>query len=110
MMRHMANEWGIHGIRCNSLAPGPIGDTEGYRRLGGFMSEAQQKKYKREAIPLGRLGTREEMANAALFLCSDAAAYTTGVVLIADGGSWFRTPKAPMPAAGFGSGKPKSKL
>lgn len=48
-------------------------------------------------IPLGRLGTRIEVANGSLFLVSEAAAYITGTVLVSDGGHWL-TSYAPLNA------------
>lgn len=40
-------------------------------------------------IPLGRMGTRKDMANTVLYTVSDAASYVTGTVIVADGGSWM---------------------
>lgn len=57
LTRHLANEWGPN-IRVNSLAPGPIEDTEGYRKLGGFMPQEYQDRYRR-MIPLRRMGRRK---------------------------------------------------
>ena len=63
--------------------------------LGGFMmrdkkvsKEVTQKKYN-QAIPLQRFGTKKEIADACVFLCSDAASYITGEMLVVDGGSWL---------------------
>lgn len=85
MIRHLAVEWGAAGIRVNAIAPGPIGDTEGMRRLapGGFADKLAK------SVPLRRLGEILDIANAALFLASDAASYVTGAVLVVDGGSWL---------------------
>lgn len=82
MMRDLALEWGRHGIRCNSIAPGPIDGTEGVKRLvpDGMRPELER------AIPLGRFGTVEEMGQVAVFLASPLASYVTGTVLVADGG------------------------
>ncbi len=82
MMRNMALEWGPHGIRCNSLAPGPIKVTEGMKRLAPPGSEGHIA----QAIPLQRLGTPEDMGEAAAFLASPLASYVTGTTLMADGG------------------------
>ncbi len=83
LTRTLAMEWGPLGVRVNSLAPGPIEDTEGMRRL----SPSDEVKARVAAeIPLGRYGTREEMGELALFLCTPAARYITGHVLHADGG------------------------
>jgi NAD(P)-dependent dehydrogenase (short-subunit alcohol dehydrogenase family) len=47
-----------------------------------------------EHCPLGRLATIEEVASAAIFLCSDASAFITGVTLVIDGGLWLRSARA----------------
>lgn len=82
LTRTLALEWGSAGIRINSIAPGPIADTEGMRRLAPTEQIATQ--YKR-TVPLGRFGAASEIGDAALFLSSDAAAYISGVVLPVDG-------------------------
>jgi NAD(P)-dependent dehydrogenase (short-subunit alcohol dehydrogenase family) len=82
MMKNLALEWGKHGIRCNSIVPGPIAGTEGMKRLGGDLPAAAAKM----GIPLGRFGTTEEIGHAAAFLASPLAAYVTGTVLVVDGG------------------------
>lgn len=81
--RVLAMEWGPAGIRVNSLAPGPIAGTEGMARLAP--DEAAHARVA-SMIPLGRFGSTEEMAEIALFLCSPAASFITGSVLVADGG------------------------
>jgi len=85
MTRHLAFEWGPSGVRVNALAPGPIGDTEGMKRL---LPEAMKEKL-RKRIPLQRFGTTGDVADAALFLAGPAAAYVTGSVLVVDGGAWM---------------------
>ncbi len=84
LMRNLALEWGRFGIRCNSVAPGPIEGTEGMRRLAPT-DEASLKRL-RAAIPLGRFGTVEDIGKAAVFLASPLAAYVTGTLLVVDGG------------------------
>ena len=84
LMRNLALEWGRFGIRCNSVAPGPIEGTEGMRRLAPN-DEAFHKRL-RAAIPLGRCGTVEDIGRAAVFLASPLAAYITGTLLVVDGG------------------------
>lgn len=86
MTRHLAVEWGPSGVRVNTVAPGPISGTEGYRRLGGTHAEAAGAFH---SIPLQRAGNKTEMAHAVLFLASRAASYVTGAVLVADGGAWL---------------------
>jgi 2,4-dienoyl-CoA reductase [(3E)-enoyl-CoA-producing], peroxisomal len=86
--RNLAVEWGQFGIRACGIAPGPIAETEGMRRLapGGIAERA------RAAIPAGRFGHIDEIAAAAVFLRSPAAAYITGHVLVVDGGQCIATP------------------
>jgi 2,4-dienoyl-CoA reductase [(3E)-enoyl-CoA-producing], peroxisomal len=83
--RNLSVEWGPHGIRVNGIAPGPIEDTEGMRRL--LPEPLKEKLTKR--IPLQRFGRIADIENAALFLCSDAASYINGVTLVVDGGQWL---------------------
>ncbi|MBI1783521.1 SDR family oxidoreductase, partial [Candidatus Sumerlaeota bacterium] len=82
LMKNLALEWGRHGIRSNSIAPGPIEDTEGMRRLapGGI-----DDKLKR-AIPLGCYGTVDDIGQTAVFLASPLAGYITGTLIVVDGG------------------------
>ena len=83
--RNLSVEWGRHGIRVNGIAPGPIEDTEGMKRL--LMPELKEKLTRK--IPLGRFGRIADIETAALFLASDAASYINGVTLVVDGGSWL---------------------
>ncbi|RMH42464.1 MAG: SDR family oxidoreductase [Deltaproteobacteria bacterium] len=82
LTRNLAVEWGPFGIRANAIAPGPIGDTEGMRRLapGDIGAKVERR------VPLRRLGRIDDVANAAVFLASPAAAYINGAVLVVDGG------------------------
>ncbi len=86
--RNLACEWGEHGIRVCAIAPGAIGDTEGMRRLAPMGAD---KKIAAE-VPLRRLGSIQDIANAAVFLSSSAASYITGEVLVVDGGAWLIKP------------------
>ena len=99
--RNLAVEWGRFGIRACGLAPGPIGDTEGMKRLApaklegpGFTpgpgNDLADKA--KAAIPAARFGTIDEIAAAAVYLRSPAAAYITGHVLVVDGGHCVATP------------------
>ena len=83
--RNLSVEWGRHGIRVNGIAPGPIEDTEGMKRL---VPDEVKAKIARK-IPIGRFGKISDIENAALFLCSDAANYINGVTLVVDGGHWL---------------------
>ncbi|MEZ5424925.1 MAG: SDR family oxidoreductase [Pyrinomonadaceae bacterium] len=80
--RNLSVEWGHYGIRVNGIAPGPIEDTEGMKRL--LKPEFKEMAIKK--IPLHRFGRIEDIEKAALFLCSDAASYINGVTLVVDGG------------------------
>lgn len=86
MTRHLAVEWGPSGVRVNTVAPGPISGTEGFRRLGGPRGEAAGAF---QSIPLQRAGNKTEMAHCVLFLSSKASSYVTGTIVVADGGAWL---------------------
>jgi len=84
MTRTLAVEWGRkYGIRVNAIAPGPIERTGGAERL--WVSEEAAKRTL-ESVPLGRLGTPEEIAGLACYLLSDEASYINGAVMTMDGG------------------------
>lgn len=83
LIRSLAIEWGPDGILCNTIAPGPIGGTEGVKRL---YEATGQTGAQSSGLPLGRLGRAEDVAQAALYLCSDAAGFVTGTDLVVDGG------------------------
>lgn len=89
LTRNLAVEWGRYGIRVNAIAPGPIEDTEGMRRL---VPEPVKERL-RQNVPLGRFGLIEDIEKAAVFLCSGAASFINGVVLIVDGGQWLSSNK-----------------
>ena len=83
MMKNLAIEWGRHGIRTNSIVPGPIEGTEGMRRL----STPENDRRYQQAIPLRSYGQTDDIGQAAVFLASPLAKYVTGTVLVVDGGS-----------------------
>lgn len=83
LVKTLAVEWGPLGVRVNAIIPGPIADTEGMARLAPN-PEAMAKSAK--STPMQRLGTKDEVADLALFLCSEAAAYITGAIIPCDGG------------------------
>ncbi|MGO1121070.1 SDR family oxidoreductase [Rhodovibrionaceae bacterium A322] len=86
--RSLALEWGADGIRINSVAPGPIANSGGMDRL--YATE-DQLAAKIASVPLGRLGSHEDIGNVCQFLSSDMASYITGVLLPTDGGSGLNT-------------------
>lgn len=76
-------EWGLEGIRINSVIPGPIDGTEGMSRLApNEMARDAVKK----SVPLKRMGSTNDIANACLFLSSDYASYISGAIIPVDGG------------------------
>ncbi len=100
--RTLALEWGPMGVRVNSIAPGAVDDTEGMKRLA---PTPKAREFVTKMIPLGRFGQKDEIANLALFLSSDAAEFITGTVMVCDGGQALATPFSSM--LGMAAGKPK---
>jgi NAD(P)-dependent dehydrogenase (short-subunit alcohol dehydrogenase family) len=91
LIKTLAIEWGPAGVRCNCITPGPTDDTEGMRRLAPT-PEARERSA--QGVPLRRFGTKDELADLALFLCSDAAAYITGGIYLCDGGMSLSRPSS----------------
>ena len=83
LTRTLAIEWGVDGIRVNSIVPGPIAETEGFDRLAPSKA---LKSMIADSVPLKRNGQKQDIANAALFLASNMASYITGTILPVDGG------------------------
>jgi len=83
LTKALARELGSRNIRVNAVSPGFI-DTDMTSKIS-----ADMRKRLLESIPLGRLGTADEVAQSVLFLASDAAAYTTGEVLKVNGGMYM---------------------
>jgi peroxisomal 2,4-dienoyl-CoA reductase len=85
LTRGLAVEWGPAGIRVNGVAPGPIADTPGMAKLapGAVLDQMARR------IPLQRLGTADDIANAVLFLASPAASWISGAILVVDGAQWL---------------------
>jgi len=83
LTRTLALSLAPHGIRVNAIAPGMI-DTP--LSSAYLQSKPGARARYEQRIPLRRLGTPDDCASAAVFLCSDAAAYLTGEILVVDGG------------------------
>lgn len=86
MTRSLAVEWGHAGIRLNAIAPGPIPTEGAFSRL---MAGPGAQKIALDRIPSGRFGTKEEIANLAIFLLSDLCPWQTGDCVTMDGGEWL---------------------
>lgn len=87
-------EEGPHGVRSNVIAPGPIAGTEGEDRLSPKDPDGQSYW----PLPTGRKGDSRDIANAAVFLFSDAASFISGQILVVDGASeHLRGPMLPYP-------------
>jgi NAD(P)-dependent dehydrogenase (short-subunit alcohol dehydrogenase family) len=82
LTKSLAVQYARQGIRANAICPGPI-ETPLLRTL--WTSEEERNK-RLNRIPLGRFGTPEDIVYLALYLASDEASWTTGSVLVADGG------------------------
>ncbi|KAK4927850.1 peroxisomal 2 4-dienoyl-CoA reductase sps19, partial [Elasticomyces elasticus] len=80
----MAIEYGPFGLTSNVIAPGPIGGTEGMERLAKRESVAEQVR----SVPLGRWGHVKEIADATVWLFSDAGNFVNGAAVVVDGGAW----------------------
>ena len=84
LMRWMAKAGAPHGVYANTLAPGPVETAMWARVTGATGAPAAQA-----TVPLGRYGTAEDIAQAALFLCSPASNWITGTSLDISGGMWM---------------------
>jgi meso-butanediol dehydrogenase/(S,S)-butanediol dehydrogenase/diacetyl reductase len=81
--RQIAIDYGPRGVRCNSVCPGP---TLSPRVRGYFESNKVSGEATRKMVPLGRFGECSEIANAIVFLASDAASFFNGASVVVDGG------------------------
>lgn len=89
LTRAAAIEWGPDGVRVNVVAPGAMSGTEGVQRIAG------DDQHRTTQNPLRRPGSTTEVAEAVLFLASDAASYVTGATLVVDGGGWLTASGVP---------------
>jgi NAD(P)-dependent dehydrogenase (short-subunit alcohol dehydrogenase family) len=82
LSRQLAVEWGPHGVRSNVVSPGlvrtPMSES--------FYQDPDVLRRREAAIPLGRIGSPDDMAQVVLFLASDRAGFVTGQEIIVDGG------------------------
>ncbi len=83
LTKTLAMEWGPIGVRVNSVTPGPVDNTEGMARLAPTEAAREQTT---KSVPLRRFAEVHEMGEMTLFLCSPAASYVNGCILVADGG------------------------
>jgi peroxisomal 2,4-dienoyl-CoA reductase len=105
LTRTLALEWARDRVRVNAIAPGPI-PTEGVRKAftppptadgvpDVFAVERAMESYAKTAIPLGRWGSPSDIGAMVAYLCSPAASWITGAIMVVDGGEWLA--KAPGP-------------
>ena len=92
LSKSLSNEVAKDGITVNVIAPGRISteriehtDKANAERTGKSLEEVRAASL--AAIPMGRMGTPQELANVAVFLCSEKASYLTGQLILVDGGS-----------------------
>ena len=78
----------------NGVAPGPIADTPGMAKLSGGMDPSALDAAMTDAVPIGRAGTKQEVANACLFLLTNE--FVSGSDVVVDGGNWLMKPQ-PVP-------------
>ena len=82
LTRSLANEWAKNGVRTNAIAPGFIPTDINRKMIEG----TDRGRRILECTPMGRFGTSDELAGAAIYLASDAASFVNGHTLIVDGG------------------------
>jgi 2-keto-3-deoxy-L-fuconate dehydrogenase len=91
LTKAVAADFVTRGIRCNAICPGTVDSPSLAQRISaqaraGGKTEAEVRDQFVGRQPMGRLGTADEIAALAVYLASDEAAFTTGSVVIADGG------------------------
>ncbi|MEJ6011083.1 SDR family oxidoreductase [Novosphingobium aquae] len=101
LVRQLSLEWGPDGIRCNTVSPGP---TYTPMTQAGY-ADPDRRAAREAMIPLRKLGTAEDVANAILFLIGPQASHITGIDMLVDGGMSNNL----MPATGGGTGQKASK-
>lgn len=113
MTMSLAVEWARYGIRLNALAPGPIPTDYAWEMLNPT-EKSSVGATQADAIPMGRTGTIDELANLTIFLLSDACDYLTGQTIAMDGGQMLAGPGTfagltSMTADDWAAAKEKSK-
>ncbi|POR33314.1 Peroxisomal 2,4-dienoyl-CoA reductase, partial [Tolypocladium paradoxum] len=88
LMASVALEYGPRGVQSNVIAPGAIAGTEGAARL--MSSEEEAVRAYEAGIPSGRIGTVRDVADATVYLLSEAGTYVNGQVIAVDGAAWRR--------------------
>ncbi len=99
LSRQLAVEWGVHGIRSNVVNPGLIVTPMSQ----AFYDQPGVTQRRSQAVPVGRVGAPEDIAQAVVFLASDRAAYINGQEIAVDGG-FTRMLMSLIPRAGYESG------
>jgi peroxisomal 2,4-dienoyl-CoA reductase len=87
LMGSVSLEYGPMGVTANSIAPGAIAGTEGMDRLSSSRLEERERT---EGVPSGRWGTVRDIADATVFVFSDAGNYINGTNIVVDGAGWRR--------------------
>jgi NAD(P)-dependent dehydrogenase (short-subunit alcohol dehydrogenase family) len=86
-------EWGPMGVRVNAISPGPIADTEGMARLA---PTPEMEAAVKGRLALRDYGTKDDIAEAVIWLSTGAARYVTGTVIAVDGGSRLGDARSPV--------------
>jgi NAD(P)-dependent dehydrogenase (short-subunit alcohol dehydrogenase family) len=86
LTKSIAIDYAEKGIRCNALLPGTVDSPWIGKIVAQQADPAAQRKLMAARQPIGRMGRPEEIARAALYLCSDDSAFVTGTGLVIDGG------------------------
>jgi peroxisomal 2,4-dienoyl-CoA reductase len=87
LMGSVSLEYGPWGVTANVIAPGAIEGTEGMERLA---SQQLEQRERTEGVPSGRWGTVRDIADATVFVFSDAGNYINGTTIVVDGAGWRR--------------------